>query len=332
MTSVVAGQYSEIRLGQMSDIRPTVNITPMVTVLSLLADAAGRSQGVPAKWGSAIKSALPAEGIRVLAPLFGTPASNIPHCLTPFASLEDMDFDNHLHHMIALASERLSDEVEDIYGAAMPGTWQSVLNRPGRWISAYAGVMRAAWSVLRPVWRRAQPLLEREIVRVGTATVRGVLNAVMSDLSPRWRYVDGRLLIPDESPERFDLDSRRLVLVPTVSGTGASIFNPDSAGMLWLGYPVPGLPTLWRDSASLADDPLSIILGAIRAQLLRTAGSMRSMSALAESLHCVPSVITYHCTQLVDAGLLYRERRGRQIHVRRTERGTALLDVIGSRF
>ncbi len=331
MSGAVVQAVAEIGLGPVEDLRPEVRIMPMATMLSLLADVAGRRQGVPEAWRDTLRARLSPESVRVLAPLFGHRGSDIPHCLTPSVSIDDVDFETHLQQIVDAARHRLVAEVEEIYGTAVPRPWRSALCRPGRWIGAYAQVMAVAWSVFQPVWQRAQPLLEREIARVGTATVRGALDLVLSDLNPRWRYRSGRLLIPDVRPGSFPLAQRRLVLTPTVSGVGASIFDPDLVDKVWLGYPVPGLASLSsREPVRSEGDLLAAMIGPVRAALLRHAGSMHSMSGLAELLHCAPSVVTYHCGQLVDAGLLYRERRGRQVRVRRTERGEALLDLIAS--
>lgn len=304
---------------------------PMATVLSLLGDLAGRRQGVPEAWRESIRARLPRDAVRVLAPVFGKAVSDIPHCLTPSVCVGDVDFDGHLHHIVTAAPERLLGEVETMYGSSMPAAWSSALKRPDRWISAYAHLMAVVWQAFSPVWRRAQPLLEREIVRVGTAAVRGAMDVVLSDLSPRWSYREQRLLIPDSRPGTFAVQGRRLVLTPTVSGIGASVFDPDLDDKVWLGYPVPGLSSLWRKrSRQDSEDPLSLVLGYARARLLLHADSRHCMTKLAEVLRCSPSVVTYHCDQLVGAGLLYRERSGRQAHVRRTERGEALMDLLGS--
>lgn len=314
----------------MADLRVGVAVMPMATVLSLLADAAGKAQGVPPAWRSAIRAGLPADGLRTLAPLFGGAASNLPHCLTPSVSVRDTDFDAHFDQIVTAARQRLVPEVSELHGQRIPAVWQPVIRQPVRWIDAYAGTMRSAWKVFRPIWERARPLLDREIARVGTAAVRGALDGVLSALSPRWGYAAENLLIPDSQPGAFPVAGRRLVLTPTVSGLGASIFDPDCEDKVWLGYPVPGLSMLWQgqDRAPGDGDNLALVLGRMRARLVRDADGRLTMRQLAGALGCAPSVVTYHCAQLVDAGLLYRIRQGRQVLVGRTGRGDALLDLL----
>ncbi|GHJ53007.1 hypothetical protein Nm8I071_23140 [Nonomuraea sp. TT08I-71] len=323
--------HSQVAFGCLDDLRVDVKVMPMASVLSLLGDVGGRPQGVPPLLRSAVRANLPYEANRLLEPMFGPSASSIPHCLTPSVSVRDMDFDSHLHQIATTAHERLTDQVAALYGDTTPGPWGWALRRPGRWVDAYIATLRSVWEVFRPHWQRAQPLLEREIVRVGTASVRGAFDGVLAGLNPRWHYRDETLMIPDRHPEHFALNGRRLVLTPTMSGVGASIFDPDMTNMLWLGYPIPHLWTSWENQPPhRRQDPLALVLGPMRATLLRQAGSNLGMGQLADLLHCAPSVITYHCTTLEDAGLLYRERRGRHTHLRRTTRGDALLDLLGS--
>jgi DNA-binding MarR family transcriptional regulator len=90
-----------------------------------------------------------------------------------------------------------------------------------------------------------------------------------------------------------------------------------------IGYPL-NVP---RPKLSLTSAPASLdaLLGRQRAQLLRTVGRPTSNSRLAERLHIVPSAVTHHVTALESAGLVIRHRKGRNVTVRRTPRGEALL-------
>lgn len=62
--------------------------------------------------------------------------------------------------------------------------------------------------------------------------------------------------------------------------------------------------------------------------ILRILNRRITMGELAELLHYSPSTLTHHCNQLVRAGLLSRERRGRQVVLRRTDVGTSLLNLL----
>jgi DNA-binding MarR family transcriptional regulator len=83
-----------------------------------------------------------------------------------------------------------------------------------------------------------------------------------------------------------------------------------------------------HDDATSGADRLTVLLGPIRAAVLRSLHSPQSMGALAREVHCAPSTLTYHCDQLVAAGLLERERRGQSMWVSRTDRAVRLLSAL----
>jgi hypothetical protein len=321
---------STLRLGSPAELRPSVAVMPLATALSLVADAvAGRPQGVPPGWRQLVRGGLPADAAVVLAPLFRPGTSVLPDCLTPSVLVGDQDVDEHLDRVVAAAADRLDREVEQLYGPSPPAVWRAVLAGRARWVGRYALVLRAAWGAFRPVWRRAERLIDREIGRVGTAAVRGALDGVLTGLGQCWRYADGVLSVPDPEPTTIELAGRRLVLVPSVSGAGAALLG-DTPDLVWLGYPPPGLAALYQDADAVLSGPdlLDTVLGPLRARILRAAGPVPSMGQLAGVLNCPRATVTYHCTQLVRARLLERHRRGKQVHIRRTPRGEALLDLL----
>jgi DNA-binding transcriptional ArsR family regulator len=72
---------------------------------------------------------------------------------------------------------------------------------------------------------------------------------------------------------------------------------------------------------------LVTLLGTQRALILQRLGHPLTAGELAEALAAGPSTASYHLSALERAGLVDRERRGRHILVRRTARGTQLLDL-----
>jgi hypothetical protein len=321
---------SVLRLGSPAELRPAVAVMPLATTLSLVADAvAGRPQGVPPGWRQLVRGGLPADAAAVLAPLFRPGTSVLPDCLTPSVLVGDRDLDEHLDRVVAAATDRLDREVEQLYGPHPPAAWRAVLAGRARWVGRYALVLRAGWAAFRPVWRRAERLIDHEIGRIGTAAVRGALDGVLAGLGQRWQYTDGTLSVADPEPTTIELAGRRLVLVPSVSGAGAALLG-DTPDLVWLGYPPPGLAALYQDTDAAPPNPdlLGTVLGPLRARILRAAGPAPSMGQLAGVLNCPRPTVTYHCTQLVQAHLLERHRHGKQVHIRRTQRGDALLDLL----
>jgi DNA-binding transcriptional ArsR family regulator len=164
---------------------------------------------------------------------------------------------------------------------------------------------------------------------VGSAVVSRNLGAVLAGLSPRVRYVDGALELPQCAREVFELAGRRLVLVPVVSGTAASMHSLDRDDVAWFSYPLPGLRRLGPPERQPArKDGLAQLLGPVRAGVLRSVQPPATVSELARALNTGVSTITYHCEYLKAAGLLERERYGREVRQRLTGRGAALVELL----
>jgi DNA-binding MarR family transcriptional regulator len=91
---------------------------------------------------------------------------------------------------------------------------------------------------------------------------------------------------------------------------------------------VPGLGNITgrrdRHDGPAPADGLSLVLGPVRAEILRHLPNAPTVSGLAGHLHIGVSTATYHCRHLAAAGLLRRERHGREVRLLPTERGTAL--------
>jgi len=71
--------------------------------------------------------------------------------------------------------------------------------------------------------------------------------------------------------------------------------------------------------------PLEALLGQPRTALLRELDRPVTAGRLAHLLHFTPSGLTHHLRALERAGLVRRERRGREVLVQRTGRGARLL-------
>ncbi|WP_050514557.1 MarR family transcriptional regulator [Streptomyces rimosus] len=227
--------------------------------------------------------------------------------------------------------DSLLADLERTFGGEAPAAWRKVVDHPAAFLISYSGLVRAVWDAVAPVWHRAKPLLEREIERVGTASVTGTMGALLAGLSPRTAFVDGHLRLPDHTPLAHGVAVRKLTLMPLVSGTRACVLRLGDDGHAYIGYPVTGLAPLLgggEDRAEGSADALALTLGELRAVILRKGNQSVSMGKLADLLHCTAGTVTYHCRQLEQAGLLYRERQGREVRVLRTLRGDALVDAL----
>ncbi|MGA5423374.1 hypothetical protein [Streptomyces lavendulocolor] len=107
--------------------------------------------------------------------------------------------------------------------------------------------------------------------------------------------------------------------------------SAEDPELLRAGYPLPGLGRLAHRStgphAPPARDRLDLVLGPVRAALLRPARRRPSVSEAAGRAHITVSTATYHCDRLARSGLLRRLRHGREIRLCLTDDGAALLDL-----
>ncbi|MDT9681086.1 winged helix-turn-helix domain-containing protein [Streptomyces sp. TRM76323] len=331
--------YTRLALGPLDEVRVSVLPQPGATLMSVVADAfGGPAQGVHPAWRRKVREAVPGDASAVLQPLTARDALRIPHCLSAAAPLWETDPAVQLERLAELSPDVLLHELEtwredgpdgDGVRTGVPPRWRAVAARPRPFLTAYASLLRAVWQVLAPVWDKARPVMDRETQRVGVAAVSGALETVLSGLSPRVGYRPETLRVPDPHPRWCGLDGRRLVLVPVVSGHGASLFSLDLPDVVWLGYPVAELSSLWEGGLRPESaDALTFVLGDLRARILRALTITRTMGELARTVACPLATATYHCGQLEAAALLTRERRKQHVWVSRTARGDALVDLL----
>jgi DNA-binding transcriptional ArsR family regulator len=330
-------RHTELFLGDPERVRVSVAPAPMASLVSLVVDVlGGPRQGVAPEWIRVIRHALPADAAQAVSPMFDRTRALLPACLTPLA-LDGTPVEDLFTSIADVSPDLLGEGVEQLGPGEPPAPWRGALRRPRQWLDLYVKALTAAWQAYGPIWQQAAALRTREAERIGAAVVTGALDALLSNLSNRTRYADQTLYLSDRHPYRVELNDRPVTLVPLVSGTAASVFNLDEPDQVWLGYPVPGLERL-RDgtapsgpsgpSGPSTKDSLSLLLGPIRAAILRALDRPTSMGGLADHLAAGPSTATYHCSQLASAGLVVRQRVGREVRIQRTPRGDALVDLL----
>jgi hypothetical protein len=332
--AVPPGQHepvTELRIDRVGEVR--VALDPYISVLALITDALGRRRGAPEQWRRRVLASLSPGGVRAILPL-ATPSHSVsPDCVTPENPAREVSVSDQVEGLHALSADELLRDVESVF-TEPPVHWRGVLRQPLAWLHSYANAMAEVWPSVQPLWARATPLLEHEVRRVGIAAMRGDLGLILDRLHPASRFDDDVLRIRDPEPARFDLRARPLVLVPMLSGQQALICNLERDDAVWIAYPLPGVSQLFaggpgagRDQGS-GPDPLESVLGPVRAQLLLAMERPRTMTELTGLVRLAPSAITYHCDRMAAAGLVWREKRGREVWVARTSRGDALIDVL----
>jgi hypothetical protein len=279
---------------------------------------------------------------RVLAPLLSLKLGRwtlIPDCLSPPPSF-GMSFDDELHRVAETAPDTLLSDLATIApdDRSLRG-WSAALNDPARWLTAYVIAMRRGWAGIRALWKRSVPLYERELERVGTASVRGAVPELLATLQPDWPVAGDNWWLPPTGDARLRVHPDGLVLVPLLPGPKArGLWEAGGDVLTHVGYPLPGGHRLFDRPAGGAHrngngngtgngSSLDALIGEQRARILRRLDRPASAGAVAEAIIATPSAATHHIDALERAGLATRERNGRRVMVRRTARGTSLLGL-----
>jgi DNA-binding transcriptional ArsR family regulator len=303
-------------------------------MLALITDAlSGRTRGAPESWRRLVRSAVLPRDEMVVRSLAPPGHSVVPDLVLPGDPTRDVDVPTQIEILRDLPVESLLLELEEITDGRPPPHWQPAVDKPERWLRGYADILEQAWTALEPVWKRARPLLDREIERVAVSAARGSLDVVLNSLHAGCMFRDDALSFPDLEPGVFAIDSRPLVLKPMLSGPNALIARLDGPDVVWIGYPLPGVGALTASppySSRGRNDPLILMIGDVRAAILNNLDRPITMSRLAKLIQHAPNAVTYHCDRLETAGLIVRQRSGREIHVHRTDRATALVSLFNS--
>jgi hypothetical protein len=312
-------------LGRLRADEVTVAPGLGVSLLSVVFDAVGgREQGVPSTWRNVVRAAVPRGSEKLLYPMSAPGIAHLPDCLTLSSPLTSDPVREQLERMRDIAPGILEAELDADFDGRPPREWGPYLRSPSRFVAAYADVLAAAWKVLGPIMRRAELLVEREQQRVAMAG--DAVAAAVATAAPRFRAGGTHLLLPDAFPVAVDRADRPLTLVPLLSGRAASMFSIDRSDVVWIGYPLPGLDKFLagRAPAVHPPDPLEVLLGPVRAAILRVAGG-QPLGEIGRKVGCRPGTLTYHCDLLDQAGLVLRERAGQRIILHRTSRGEAMV-------
>ncbi|MEN3285246.1 MAG: hypothetical protein V7607_6386 [Solirubrobacteraceae bacterium] len=319
-------EYVEAQDVRRSPFR--VALTPLPSLSSALRDAAGaRRAGTPAAWCEAIRRHLRSSDYETLAPFITPGTMLVPEPLLGSTNPSGESFTEAAERMMATPTGFLAEEIAACSAATGNPAWREAERDPARWLRRYVGAVLRAWKGFGPVWCHARTALDREMVRVALATARDAQLELLDGLLAHASVQDGRWNVACafyEGRVRFPEDG--LVLIPLVAGERSSILSRSGDIIGSIAYPLRCALTV--DAATQRSEAtLEALLGVPRAQILRNVGSPASVGTLARVLRAVPSAATHHVAALEAAGLVARNRRGRNVLVRRTLRGDALLQL-----
>lgn len=333
MTEAASRQQDGYKLwvGDARDLRLSVVKAPQVSLVSSFLTLDSDRQA--SRSGRVVRAATGGSGQFAMSALQKRAYQVLPDmALSVVPPTSDVSVPEQAQYLREVAGNALEVDLEQNFGCNLPAWWRGAADQPRRWLDSFAAASIDGWAVIEPAWRWAQPLLDREARRVGTAVVRGGLDALLNNLHPRIRYDAGEITVAGACKRARDLGDRQLVLIPMMSGPDRIATNFEHPDVVYLGYPVTGFPAGGQLAASPdpGRDALALVLGRARAQLLRVAQKPITITALAGELCCEPGTASYHCDRLESAGLVVRRRHGQSVWVLRTARGDELADVLSS--
>jgi DNA-binding transcriptional ArsR family regulator len=333
--SSAAGTRDQRRPDGPDALTVSVVLAPQQSVLMLLLQAAsGQSLGAPADLLAAVRDGLRPQA-RFAAQSFATRGwTRIPESCTPIAPVVDVSVADQAARMRDMPAEALGRDLESTGGCLqwLPH-WQAAADQSRRWLNSMADASMDTWAVAKPRWQAAEPLLDREIRRVGIAAVRGGMSALLNSLHPGISYRDGRFVFTSQCDKDNKISvgpvgpvgPRRLALLPLIAGRNAVLFSFERPDVCYIGYPVP---RPGPGALATADGALATILGPVRAAILQALRQPLTVSDLAAAVHCAPTTATYHLHQLAAAGLINREKSGPSVWISRAARGDELVDLL----
>jgi DNA-binding transcriptional ArsR family regulator len=323
------GSGYQLRVDTPDTLAVSIAMSPQQSVISLLLqETTGHPLGAPAGLLAAVGKGLRPQARFGVQPFAITCHAIVPECLTPIGPVADTSVSEQASRLRDLAPDVLTRDLatygEDYFLAG----WQAARQQPRRWLNSMADASLDTWTLIEPWWRAAGPLFDRELRRVGTAAVRGGLEALLNSLHPRLSYHDGTLTLAHPINRCVPLGRRRLVLVPMIVGREALLVSFELDDACYIGYPVRPPGPGPQVPLAAANGTLALILGPLRAAALRALRQQLNVGELAVAVQCAPTTATYHVHHLAAAGLVSCERRGSSVLVSRTARGDELVDLL----
>lgn len=308
---------------------------PHISLVSLLVACTSQSPAGVGRTAHQVRAAIRRPGRFALASVPQRSPQILPDLAhSPVPPTSDLSVAAQTERLHEVPEGELQTDLTRNFGPTLPARWRPAADQPRRWLDSFATAAADGWSVLGPLWHRAQPLIDQEIRRAGTALVRGSLDALLNSLHPRIRYQNGELIVLDNCDSTRSLANRPLVLVPMICGPNGTAISFGLSEVAFIGYPVRGLAspaTAFRPPSTGRDqDPLALILGDARAHVLRAVHRPLTIGQLAASLGHGAATASYHCDRLETAGLITRNRRGQSVWISRTPRGDELIDILSS--
>jgi DNA-binding transcriptional ArsR family regulator len=322
-----------IRLGDEDTIAVRVAVSPIATLLSAIFEALlGIPRGAPESWYRYVRERA-GELTPRLRPVYLPDARPVfPNVVAPNPIAPRAGIDEELAALRAAAPELVREEIDRAFPRAVPEAYRRLRADPPGELARLSELLERCWdAVLAPLWPGAGPVLDRELLTLGSRVVAEGPGALLARLHPRIRYEDGALRWTSHASRRtIELPDRALVLVPMLSGPDAVMSATRTDQGVFIAYAAPGAALLWEAADAGASDALCAVLGQTRARVLLAVAVPGTTADVAQQLGISASLASHHLKALERLGLVDGTRFGHRVYYRMTLRGQRLRDALES--
>ncbi|MFF3910282.1 ArsR/SmtB family transcription factor [Streptomyces sp. NPDC001848] len=188
----------------------------------------------------------------------------------------------------------------------------------GHFAQRLADELEQFWrAALAPQWPGIRARLEADVSARATAIARGGLVNTINQLAANLEWCDGGLdfRLPTPGPHRMTIHADAVIFVPSafvnraVFCAGAPADAPDPRTPLIV---YPAIPP-----EAARPRQVNQLIGTTRAQLLAELVQPRTTGELAQRLHLSPATVSYHLQILHRARLIQRTRSSRHVFYQR---------------
>lgn len=182
----------------------------------------------------------------------------------------------------------------------------------------------AYWTAaISPVEDRLRALYAADIAHRARSLASGGVHALLTGLHPDVVFTGDRLTVRKPVSLNRPGTGDGLVLVPCAFAWPRVLASTTCDCLPTVVYPPRGVATLWTPAAP--SDALADLLGRTRAAVLAAVDLPRSTKDLAVQLRVSTATVNEHLWVLHRAGLVARDRDGRRVLYRATDRGRGLV-------
>ncbi|GGO09627.1 transcriptional regulator [Microbispora rosea subsp. aerata] len=248
----------------------------------------------------------------------------IPDFLTPPPDTPLPDFAAELERVRATPPHKAYEEAAWVQ-TPDPAALRRFADDPAAGVRRVADRLWEYWTVaLEESWPRIRALLEADVMWRARTLATGGARELFTDLHPRVSWHGDRLVAAKSYDYEGDLGGDGLVLMPSAfSWPDVWVMYEPYRPMLC--YPARGVGTLWAEGTPCTREALAALIGRTRARVLTALAEPGSTTALARRLGLTPGAVSQHLAVLSGAGLVARQRLGREVLYRRTAAGESLV-------